>query len=381
MLAFLAGRKASKQAGAGLTYRMAGEAEDRFWAILEYKEKMPTAAARFSSEEVEEVAAHYDVGAVERTMALSGGSREVPKMVVVTDKGKFLLKRRPKGRAQRVHVDFAHAVQIHLVGHGFPVTRLMVTRDDKTTVLERNNHIYELFEFVAGVRYDGSAAMTVEAGRQLAKLHLDLTDFSSDVAALRGSFHDAHTVRRHLRSAGGKKGARRDRRLQHVAEVLMELYNASSVRANELGFDSWPEQVVHGDWHPGNMLFRGHKLVAVLDFDAARIAPRVTDLANGMLQFSIVGGRPNPADWPDYLDESKMVQFLDGYRQVVSPAEYELRAVLDLTVETMIAEAILPIAATGFFGHLSGTDFLKMIRRKCEWIINNREKLREAIAL
>ena len=339
---------------------------------------MPRDAAHFSSEEVEEVLGCYDVGALQRTMALSGGSREVPKMVVVTDMGKFLLKRRPRGRAHRIHVDFAHAIQIHLGGHGFPVTALMGTRDN-TTVLERDNHIYELFEFVAGVRYDGSAAMTVEAGRQLGKLHLDLTDFSSDATALRGSFHDASIVRRHLRFAGGKKGTRTDRRLQHVAEVLMELYNASSVRANEFGFDSWAEQVVHGDWHPGNMLFRGQKLVAVLDFDAARIAPRATDLANGMLQFSIVGGRPNPADWPDYLDESKMVQFLDGYRQVVSPAEYELRALFDLMVETMIAEAILPIAATGFFGHLSGVDFLKMIRRKCEWIINNREKLHEAI--
>lgn len=345
------------------------------------KSEMPVSAARFSSEEVEEVIGLYDVGSVERTMALSGGSREVPKMVVVTDKGKFLLKRRPMGKAHRIHIDFAHAVQMHLAGHGFPVTTLMATREDRATVLERDNHIYELFEFVAGIRYDGSAAMTVEAGRQLAKLHLDLTDFSADVAALRGSFHDAGTVRRHLRFAGGKKGARTDRRLQHVAEILMELYNGSSVRANELGFDSWPEQVVHGDWHPGNMLFRDHRLVAVLDFDAARVAPRVTDLANGMLQFSIVGGRPNPADWPDHLDESKLVQFLDGYKQVVSPAEYELRAVFDLMVETMIAEAILPVAATGFFGHLSGVDFLKMIRRKCEWIVKNREKLHDAIAL
>ncbi len=35
----------------------------------------------------------------------------------------------------------------------------------------------------------------------------------------------------------------------------MTLYNKSAVRVNELGFDSRAEQVVHGDWHPGNMLF------------------------------------------------------------------------------------------------------------------------------
>jgi len=49
-------------------------------------------------------------------------------------------------------------------------------------------------------------------------------------------------------------------------------------------------------------------------------------------------------------------------------------------IETMIAEAVLPIAATGFFGHLHGTDFLLMIRRKAEWLNNNREQLTELIS-
>jgi homoserine kinase type II len=342
---------------------------------------MPGGAAKFSSEEVEAVVSRYDVGAIQQTRTLSGGSREVPKMLVVTEGGKFLLKRRQKGKANLVHVDFAHAVQTHLAADGFPVTTVMATREDKSTILERENHIYELFKFVSGARYDGSGEATLEAGRQLGRLHLDLTDFSAEQrGALQGSFHDSPTVRRHLRVAGGKKAGRPDRHLQQVAEVLMELYNESSVRVNQLGFDSWPEQVVHGDWHPGNMLFRGRKLVAVLDFDSVRIAPRITDLANGMLQFSIVGGRPNPADWPDYLNEAKAVQLLDGYRQVAEPSDYELSSVLDLMTETMIAEAILPIAATGFFGHLSGVAFLKMILRKCQWIKKNRHKLTDAIS-
>jgi len=344
------------------------------------EDRMAGGAAKFSSEEVEAVVGRYDVGAIQQTRALSGGSREVPKLLVVTEGGKFLLKRRPKGKANLAHVDFAHAVQSHLAADGFPVTMLMATHEDKSTIFERDNHIYELFKFVSGARYDGSAEATLEAGRQLGRLHLDLTDFSTaEAGALRGSFHDSSTVRRHLRAAGGKKAGRPDRNLQQVVEVLMELYNESSVRVNELGFDSWPEQVVHGDWHPGNMLFRGHRLVAVLDFDSARVAPRVTDLANGMLQFSIVGGRPNPADWPDYLNEPKALQFLDGYRQVTEPGDYELGSVVDLMIETMIAEAILPVAATGFFGPLSGLDFLKMILRKCRWINKHRRKLAESI--
>ncbi len=159
----------------------------------------------------------------------------------------------------------------------------------------------------------------------------------------------------------------------------MTLYNNSSVRVNQLGFDSWKEQVVHGDWHPGNMLFSRYKLSAVLDFDSARLAPPVTDLANGMLQFSIVSNRPNPADWPAYLDQAKLFQFLNGYREVIKLAQNKLNSLLYLMIETMIAEAVLPVAATGFFGNLSGLDFLKMIRRKADWLDKNREKLTAAM--
>jgi len=105
----------------------------------------------------------------------------------------------------------------------------------------------------------------------------------------------------------------------------MGLYNNCSVRVNELGFDSWSEQVVHGDWHPGNMLFSNRKLIAVLDFDSIKFAPTVTDLANGMLQFSIVGDRPNPADWPAYLDQAKLIQFLNGYREVIELEKNQLK--------------------------------------------------------
>ena len=53
------------------------------------------------------------------------------------------------------------------------------------------------------------------------------------------------------------------------------------------------------------------------------------------------------------------------------------RRVPDLTI--MIAEAVLPIATTGFFGDLSGEGFLKMIQRKAEWIDHHRKKLSHAI--
>jgi Ser/Thr protein kinase RdoA (MazF antagonist) len=343
---------------------------------------MPRGGAYFSTEELVRVLSHYDIGIIIQIKPLSGGNKRALKMAVVSEQGKFLLKRRPKGKDDLCRVAFAHAVQSHLATKAFPVTSLLATRDKNNTLLQLNHHIYELFKFVTGTRYDGSEEATIDAGRQLAKFHRHLADFAyaSAIGGLKSCFHDSSTVRRHLKTLSSDRPTNPNKKLRNTAEALLTLYNESSVRVNELGFDSWQHQVVHGDWHPGNMLFSKHKLAAVLDFDSVRIAPPLTDLANGMLQFSIVANRPNPNDWPDYFDQDKLIQFLNGYRGVINLDENKLDSLVDLMIETMIAEAVLPIVATGFFGHLSGTDFLEMILRKANWLKKNRKELTEGIS-
>ena len=53
----------------------------------------------------------------------------------------------------------------------------------------------------------------------------------------------------------------------------------------------------------------------------------------------------------------------------------ELKAVPYLMCEAMIAEAVLPIAATGSFGRLDGFGFLKMVRGKTDWILAHLAEL------
>ncbi len=346
---------------------------------------MPRCCTHFSNAELAEVLGYYQIGTVSEWQFLSAGNSGAPKTVIVAEGGKFLLKRRAKGKDDTQRVGLAHAVQNHLANAGFPVSPALPTRQHSNTLVELNNHVYEIFRFVEGSRYDGSAQQTIDAGRQLGRFHRCLSDFEHPWQPSSTGFHDSNSVRKHLKSTPQAllktcdRKRKPDRKVLQVIEILMTLYNDSSIHVNELGFDSWPRQVVHGDWHPGNMLFSDNSVVAVLDFDSLRIAPVATDLANGMLQFSIVGDRPNPADWPDYLDQAKLIQFLNGYREVSQLQGYYLESLADLMIETIIAEAVLPIAATGFFGHLSGVNFLEMICRKARWINTSREKLTQAM--
>jgi Ser/Thr protein kinase RdoA (MazF antagonist) len=340
---------------------------------------MPRGGANFSSEELVRVLSHYDVGIVHRVKPLTAGNRRAPKVIVTADKGVFLLKRRPRGRDDLERVTFAHAVQQHLAQRSFPVTSLLATADGQMTALSLENHIYEFFCFVAGTRYDGSVQDTREAGRQLALFHKHLADFPARDEHSPWCFHDSALVRRHLKLISSDKRTESGRRMQAVTQELLLRYDKSSVRVNQVGFGSWKRQLVHGDWHPGNLLFSDHKIVAVVDFDSMRVAPPATDLANGMLQFSIIANRPNPAEWPAHFDRDRILQFVAGYQEVIKLSERKRYGLVDLMIESMIAEAVLPVAATGSFGQHSGLDFLEMILRKTKWLRRQRHELREAM--
>jgi Ser/Thr protein kinase RdoA (MazF antagonist) len=335
--------------------------------------------ARFTSEELADVLSRYDIGKVRKVTRLVGGSRDTHKLVVTTTQGKFLLKRRLQDKDEVYRVAFAHAVQSQLAKQGFPIAPLVAVRDEFGTILQLTNYVYELFKFIGGIRYPGTVEASIDTGRQLAKFHRCLENFKFEWEPVKASFHNSTMVRRHLKTIAADISHSSERRIIHCGEELMSLYNSASVQVNTLGFDSWPKQVVHGDWHPGNMLFDKDKLVAVFDFDSVKVAQPVTDLANAMLQFSIIGYHPNPTNWPDYLDQTKLVNILRGYREVIELDKDHIESLPDLMIETMIAEAVMPVAATGFFGHLKGTDFLSMIVRKARWINFNRNALLAAI--
>lgn len=336
---------------------------------------MSRGGAYFTENEIKAVLDYYDIGDIKKISTINAGNKRSPKKIICTDKGSFFLKQRAKGKDDIYHAAFAHSVQDHLYKKNFPVAGLIPTRDGDT-VLNLGNQTYELFNFVSGSRYEGSRQASIDAGKQLAIFHKYLVDFHGDFKPLRRTFHDSESVRGHLRIIAAKKNADRKSTMRtRTVRQLMVHYDNASTTVNNLGFNDWTEQIIHGDWHPGNMLFVDKKIVAVLDFDSVKLAPITTDIANGLLQFSILAGSPDPAKWPDYLDQEKLSNFMSGYRQITNLNDKMLTSLPDQMIETMIAETVLPIAATGFFGHISGGDFLEMILRKCNWINKNKNSV------
>ncbi|MHC4993862.1 MAG: phosphotransferase [Planctomycetota bacterium] len=337
---------------------------------------------KYMADELAIVLSHYDLGVIDTIHEFPRGSRRAPKILLRTDKGVYLLKRRARGKDDPFKVAFCHQLQMFLAEKQFPLPHLIGTKNENNSMLQLKGHTYEVFEYIKGTGYDNSLEATGEAGKTLGLFHKLARKCTPDYEPSHGSYHAAKSVQNSLRAVPGTLakvdpvyGEGQSGEVSSVTRYLHNSYNEAAQRVNELGLPDWPMQIIHSDWHPGNMLFRKKRVVAVIDYDAARLQQRIIDTANGALQFSILGGGDDAAQWPDYLDESRYKRFLRGYDSINVLSRSELLTVPWLMIEALIAEAVIPIAATGSFARMEGFDFLRMVERKVRWLQANTEKL------
>jgi len=338
----------------------------------------------FAADELAIVLSHYDIGVIEAVQEFPRGSRRAPKSVIKAESGYYLLKRRAAGKDEAFRVAFAHSIQLYLSSKQFPLPHLIGTRRDNNSMLQWRGAIYELFEFIRGVPYDASLEATAESGKVMALFHKLLLDYQPDYDPPTGSYHESRSVQmafdripKTLLKVAPETTEARRAELDDLVGSLRDSYNHAAASGNDIGLNDWPPQIIHSDWHPGNMLFRGPRIVAVIDYDASRQLQRVQDLANGALQFSMIGGKSDPEHWPDHLDLSRFKRFLRAYDAVPDCvlSRAELRTTPWLMMEALIAESVIPIANSGQFARMDGFKFLRMVQRKVAWLREHEAEL------
>jgi len=352
---------------------------------------MPTDAegrSVFAADELAIVLSHYRIGLIDTIKQFKRGSRKAPKLVIRSDRGLFLLKRRAHGRDDPFKVAFTHGIQLRLAEQRFPLPKLIGTRRENNSMVQYLGQVYELFEFVRGTGYDRSVPATQDAGATLAIFHTLLADYKPHFKPPKGTYHAAPVVASSLtvltgalmKPAEGEPTVS-EQEADQLTDELDRCYNEAADRVDELGITQMPVQVGHSDWHPGNMLFNERRVMAVIDYDAARLLPRVIDIANGALQFSIQGKGEDTGRWPEQVDEDRYEAFFQGYTSISGSelTQTEKQTVPWLMIQALIAESVIPVAATGMFSNMNGADFLKMVLRKIHWIQTNHAQLIEMI--
>lgn len=345
------------------------------------------AQAGFAVGEVHHVRIHYPIGQVLKAAPLIAGSAQAPKIILLGSLcGPVVLKRLAPGRDGPEFVHVIHSIHRRLAAHGFPVAPLLPTRGG-ASALRLEGRVYEVCGFKRGGKCDRSAGQTRLAGEALGRYHALLVNAHDHLGAmgrsigepLTGVYHDDERIRRALArlpqaldAPGGSD----------LAARLGALYEQSAARARD-ALDGGTIQIVHGDWHPGNLIFDNGELAAVLDHESAGMAPAMLDIANGALQFSLQGSGTDFRQWPTPPEGDRLAAFLGGVHGgramigVPGVAEQALGALPWLMAEALIAEAAVPIAATGAFDGRDPSPFLRMVARKAQWLADHPAKVLE----
>lgn len=313
----------------------------------------------FSPGEVASVCAHYELGEVRAVLDFPRGSRRAAKAILDTSSGRYLLKRRQRGRDDPSRVALSHQIQLALLARGFPAPRLIGDREGNNSLVQLNGRVYELFEYVEGEQFDRTPPPCEHAGSLLAEMHALLAGTPLSWEPSRWTFHADEQTRARLRAIAAQG---------HDVAALVSLYKRAAVEADR-GPPAGEDGILHGDWHPGNMIFRAGRVVAVVDFDSARTGPRLHDLANGALQFALARVGLDADQWPDGLDAARFAAFCRGYARIAGPVRTD--AIPALMGEAVIAETAAAIAETGTFGGHDPAPFLRMAARKATWLLDH----------
>jgi len=273
------------------------------------------------------VLGRYDLGGLYHVKGSGGGTANV-NLVVVSPRGTFFLRRRHPRYSSPDQVIYEHALMRHLADKGVGGPLPVETRDGQTAVCDGPD-VYELQHFVEGAAFDPESAEQLRAAaRALAAFHAALDDFAPPVPKALPRYDDPASILAGFTSLlphATPDEADGIRRVLDVAERLAaDFPNAA--------YDALPHGIIHGDYHPANVLYRGDEVAGIFDLDWVSRQPRVRDLGDGITYFG--GRRAASLDGADIYSLTQGIEydigragaFLDAYRESRQVAEAEVRA-------------------------------------------------------
>lgn len=347
---------------------------------------------RFDPAEAAEVLAQFNLNKVTRVHEYERGSSQSPKLLVEADGRAFVLKRRlvPGKSLERA----AFALQVHqaAAAAGVPVAPVVKLRNGHQLALHRGESIYEMFQYLRGDRYSLQIEQAEAAGKVLAELHRALRPLGAPRPARLPTYHDCSLVRRAVPEVGGtlerlaRQSPARAQTVVGLEELLGRIsghYEESAHLVNHAG-PLGTECILHGDFHPGNLLYRGANIRCMLDFDAARLGPPWQDVANAMLQFaSAPRGTAEGAAWDASLREDLLRAVLTGYaREAGGDLHRPARAVFvsHLMIEASVTESIIPLARRGRLGQYGAVEVLGFVDRRIKWLLAHAESIARLVS-
>lgn len=286
---------------------------------------------KMTKSEARRVLACYGISEVIEMQDPGGGTRN-SNLMVLTPRGNFFLRRRYSGYCDRRSIAYEHALMEHLHRKGI-VGPYPLKSKDGTTWVELDSHVYELHPFVEGKPFDRhNLEQLRNAGKGLGHFHWAVQDFVPPVERPRFRIDPPEPARKTIEQL---ITANPQPEVQKVLGYVKQQLERVQKNLPDETYRRLPHCVIHGDFHPGNVKFRGPEIAGIFDLDWASDQPRLQDVAYGLLYFA--AERATDIDGADIfsltqtcrIDLQRSQIFLSGYRQYQKLADEEISLLPD----------------------------------------------------
>ncbi|MBM4049664.1 MAG: hypothetical protein FJ279_31600, partial [Planctomycetes bacterium] len=205
---------------------------------------------------------------------------------VELDGGRRVFKVFGRGAQGTVQVRFSLELQAFLGAKGYPTPKIVPALNGQPFV-EKGDKVCALLEFVEGqLHTPGNVGQLVAAARRLAEFHDLASQFQPSEPLDWPPMAEAVFAAKRAELADVMAAAAKTEDpllgfcdLRRVEGLLAQAEREFA----HLPLPELPQRIIHGDYRAQNLLFAGDTVTAVLDFDFARPAQRLFDLAYALV--------------------------------------------------------------------------------------------------
>lgn len=311
---------------------------------------------------IQTVLTHWDIPPVQSIETL-GGKDTVFKVATV---GETFVLKDIWNAPDLDRLAFTHALLEHITRAGLQVPLPYLTRSAQF-VVPVDTHFYLLTKFIEASEYPRDPALMPElfyhTGQTIARLHQALASYPDKEA-------DQKTWRED--PAGRVPGwmATLGEGFPAPQAAVIERALRERGAAMEAAMSGLPEQLIHRDCHPGNVLVQGTRVVGFIDCDHICIGPRFFDLSYYVLHHLkwMTEDKAATGHWLTSLP-----YFLSGYnsQQALSPEEVTALPYGMMAYHLMLAHWSLK---------LSNLESVALEVCALDWIHRNFDAIAQAIA-
>ena len=260
---------------------------------------------------IRQVSDHYDLGEP-RTAQKVGRGFVNENWILETTSGRYFLKRRHPDLRNPTIICAQHALNIRLRQSGFPAPAILPGKTGET-LLVLHNEYFEIQEYIEGSPYQDTNEKHFQAAAlTLGFYHACIYGFTPHPHCDLVTLYSPPIVDDNLRSLTDLLELERDPALILVLQQLES--HAADLALHFAKHHELPCLFIHGDYHVGNLLFQGDRIVGVVDYDKACWQPRVVELAEALIHFAApYPGHFKHLVYPGFLDWGKFATFLRYY--------------------------------------------------------------------